>query len=151
MHQNAGHRGVHAARQCAEHARIANLLPHLPNQRIGESGNAVGTGAATNILEKIAKDPVALRRVRNLSVELNAIQPARIVGKGGDGAMFRSRNGMKPVRKREYGVVVRHPDKLAVNTGKQGTIHPPNGRLPNSRTGASPTRPPSICAIICIP
>ena len=119
VHQHAGDGGIHPAGERAQHARLPHLRAHLVDERIGKARDAVGAGTAADVLKEIAEDALALRRMRHLRMELDAVEAARIVGKGGDGAVLRGGEGAEALRQREHRVVVRHPDGLAVHAGKE--------------------------------
>ena len=112
MDEQGGHGGVHAAREPADHAAVADLgadaLDLLGDDRLG----APRAVAAADVLEEAHEDLRAVGRVDDLGVELDAVDPPVDVLERGHGRLARRRERGEARRRREHRVAVRHPAGL---------------------------------------
>lgn len=116
MNEHRRNGGIHSAGQRAKHSPLADLPANPFHEALGQAGYAVGTFTAADVLQKVAKQTFPLRRMRDLRMELYAVELALIIRKGCNGTVFRSGNFMKSFRQREHRIIMRHPYIVAVDT-----------------------------------
>ena len=148
MDEHGRHGRIHAARERAQHLALADLFAHLPDQRFRKPLHAVGAFAAAQP-EKVLENLLALRRMRDLRMELNAVEPLFIRGKRRNRAVFRGCDRAEALRQFCHGIVVRHPDDVLRHAIEQRMRFKPNRR--SAKLSNVPTAPPNCTAIYCIP
>ena len=121
--QGRHHRGVHAARQRAEHGVLADLAPDAVDRRVHERRHGP-VGRRPRRVEKVLEHRLALRGVSDLGVELHREDPPGRVGHGRDRAVVGGGQAREARRGREHGVAVAHPHRhepvgLRLHAGQQ--------------------------------
>ena len=110
VHQRRRHRRVHAAREPADHLRVAHLLTD-PLHRFGHEGPRSPVGpAAADAEEEVLDDLPAARGVRDLGVELDAVEGAGAGAEGRDGKVGGGGEGHEAGGRLVDVVAVRAPD-----------------------------------------
>src|SRR5207302_2334464 len=87
--EHGGHRGIHAAREAADYAVLADLTANLLDRLLLERPHGPIAGAAGDLAHEIADEGGAIGRVHDLEMELGGIEPAPLVGDHGDGSIRR--------------------------------------------------------------
>ena len=151
MHQQRRHGRVDAARQGAEHALGADGGPDPLDLLLDHRGRRPGGRRAGDLVQEVLEDVLAVRRVHDLGVELDAVQaPARILERG-DRRRRRGRRHRRAARRCGDGVPMAHPhDLLGGEVAEELRVERPSSALPNSASVRS-TAPPRSRAISCIP
>ena len=88
MDQDGGDRGIHPARQAANHLALADLGADLVDHFAPERGHGPVTAKTGYAMGEIAQDLRALGRMGNLGMELDAIKAAGLIGNGSKGRAF---------------------------------------------------------------
>ena len=99
---------------------FAHLRPDLGDLGGAELRHGPVAGAAGDLAHEIGDERGAVRRVHHLGVELDAIEPARIVGDGRERRAIGDGDGAEARRQLGHAVAMAHPD---------GGLHP---RLPDA-------------------
>ena len=120
---------------------------------ITAAGVQVGRRAG-DAVEEVLQHVLAVRRVHDLGVELDAVEARAPAPRTRRSASTASRRSTRaPVGRRGHGVAVAHPARSAPRQARRSSA--PRRRassvLPNSTTPVRSTRPPSSCAISCMP
>ena len=163
MQQRRHHRGIDAARQAQQHLAAADLGAHARDGILDDVAGAPQRVAAADLAHEALQQPRALRGVRDLGMELHTVEAPPLVRHGGerDGA-GRWPSTAKPWRQGVDPVAVAHPHvehgaAAGVATVLQVIEQAASRRSPSlrrSRTRARverATRPPSCCAMVCMP
>ena len=112
--QDGGDGGVHAAGQAADHPALAHLLADARHRLLAEGGHGPVPGQAGDAVGEVAQDQGAAGRVRHLRVELDAVEPATLVGDHREGAALGGGDHLEARRDGGDLVAMAHPDDLAV-------------------------------------
>ena len=83
MHEQRRDRGVDATGEPADHPPAADLLADSPDLFLGDRGGRPGALAATDLGEEAREDLLAVGRVHDLGVKLDAVDAALGVLDGG--------------------------------------------------------------------
>ncbi len=86
LHERRRHRGVDAAREGAEHARLPHLLADRLDELLDDVGRRPVALDARAAPQEVLEHPLAERRVHDLGVPLHAVEPALVVLEGATGA-----------------------------------------------------------------
>ena len=114
---------VHAAAQAAEGALARELGAVFFDGALGIAAHVPGAGAAADFIEEVAEYLRAALRVRDLGVELHAVEPLGVVFHRGDGAFFSGGRDCKALGRAQHAVGVAHPaGALAGAAGKEGAL-----------------------------
>ena len=84
--QRRGHRRVHAARQAADDAVVADALAEVDDRLLDERLHLPQPLAAASVVEEVAQHQAAVRRMAHFRMELEAIDRAGAMLDGGHGA-----------------------------------------------------------------
>src|SRR2546429_9132667 len=76
--QDGDDRGVDPARERAEHSLVADRVPDRVHGAVDEAGHGPRAGDAADV-EEIVEDPLALRGVDDLWVELDGVEVSLLV------------------------------------------------------------------------
>ncbi len=106
--QRGHHRGVHAARERAEHRVPAHLPADALDRGVDEGGHGPVGGGARRVQE-VPEHGLALGRVGHLRVELDREQLPHRVGHRGDRAVVGGGQAGETGRWLQHGVPVAHP------------------------------------------
>ena len=139
--EQRGHRRVDPAGEPADHVAVAHLLADAGDLLVDHRGGGPGHVAAADVLEEAAQHLVAVGRVDDLRVELDAVEAARDVLEGRDRRLVRRRERQGARRRLEDRVAVAHPAALL---GRQPGQQAARARGRGGRSGRTrrPTRPP---------
>jgi hypothetical protein len=84
VQQRGDHRGIDAARQAEEHLVAPDLRADPRDRLLDDSCPCSSRRAAADVVHEAVQDRLALQRVRDLGMELHAVEAARLVGHAGD-------------------------------------------------------------------
>ena len=84
VHEERSDRGVDAARERAEHALRADRRADPRDLLLDDRGGRPRRRRAGDLVEEVLEDVLPVRRVHDLGVELDAVQPRAPVLEGGD-------------------------------------------------------------------
>ena len=111
VYERRHHAAVHAAGKAADDPiGRSNLLANGRDGRLDNVVNSPIAPASADVIEEIADDLRALRRMRDLRVELDAEDRPRPVPNGSNGAVGRLRQALKAIGHTRHHVAVAHPD-----------------------------------------
>ncbi len=111
---------IDAARKAADDAVRADALADLRDRLFGEIAEPPGAGAAADVRQEIGEDRLAVGRVRDLGVKLQAVERPVAVLHRGVGAGVGAGERHEVVRDGVDLVAVAHPDfGLARHAGEQ--------------------------------
>ena len=119
--QQRGDRGVDAAREPADDA-VAPDLGADPLDLLLDHGSGRPRGRrAGNVVEEVLQQVLAVRRVHDLGVELDAVEPAARVLERGNRCRCGRPGDDRSLRRRDDGVAMAHPDDLLLGqAGEEG-------------------------------
>ena len=100
---------IDPAGQPADHPALAHLRADAGDLAVAEMGHGPRAGAAGDGLHEIGEQRGAFRRVHHLGVELDAVEPARIVGDGRERRAGRDADGAEAGRQPRHAVAMAHP------------------------------------------
>ena len=103
---------VDATREAADHALGAHLRPDALDLLLDHGCGGPGRGHPGDVVEEALEDPLALGRVHDLGVELDAVEPLLGVLERRDRRRLRRGGDARPGRRGGHGVAVAHPDDL---------------------------------------
>ena len=111
MRERRRHRRIHPAAQRADHPRPADLLPDLPHRRVDIGLHRPRGLTAADVVDKVAQDRCAFRRVGDLGMKLETVDPALVVVPFHcrNRRVARVRDGPKSGRHALDAIAVRHP------------------------------------------
>ena len=112
VHEQRRHRRVDPAGEPADDAAVADLGADLLDLLVDDRGRAPGAGAAADLLEERRQHVLAVGRVDDLGVELDAVQPALDVLERRHRRLGRARQRREAGRRLVDRVAVRHPARL---------------------------------------
>ena len=153
MDQHRRDRRIHAAGQPADHPPRARPARGSGRSRVARNPAIVhAPGQAGDAMREIAQQLRAMRRVRDLRMELQAVELPRIVGDHRERRALATRHRAEPRRQARHAVAVAHPHLLAravlphaVGTARnRRSRRRRRGRIRGGRTAA--TSPPSCGA-----
>ena len=136
--QHRGDRRIDAAGQAADHPPVAHLRADARDLRVAKAGHRPVAAADRHVVGEIAQQLRAVRRVHHLGVEHHAVEPARVVGEGGERRALAHADHAEAGRQAGHAVAVAHPHLLArarchtPSNSAQGSITSTKAR-PNSR------------------
>ncbi len=120
--QHGGDRRIHAARQAADHPALADLGADLSDLGLAE-GVHVPFRLDAGDGDEVAQQHGAARRVRDLGMELHAVEAARLVADHRIGRAVRRRQRLEARRDGGDLVAMAHPHRLVARrvaeTGQQ--------------------------------
>ena len=112
VHEQRGDGGVDAARQRAQHTLLPDLDADPLDLLLDHGRGRPGGPRAGDAVEEVLQHLLAVRRVHDLRVELDAVQvPVRRL-EGGDRGRVGAGGHLGPVRCRSHGIAVAHPARL---------------------------------------
>ena len=154
VHQHRRHRGVHPARQGADHLPLrSHLLPDALGRLLHEGRGVPVPGAAARV-EEVPEDRGPLLAVHDLGVEQHAVEPPLGVLDRRDRVRLGRPHDVEALGGLLHVVPVAHPHAGARAAGP-GTASPPdfgrNSAWPYSRCPALFTTPPRTWLMSCIP
>ncbi len=114
VQQHRGHGGIDAPGKAADHLALAHLATDLGDGLLAEGLHGPATGEARDPVREVAQQGRTARRVGHLRVKLHAIEPARLIGDGGEGRAVRGGDHVESRRNGGNQVPMAHPDGLAV-------------------------------------
>ena len=121
--QHAGHGGIHAAGDAADHPAVAHLLTDAAQHALDLVLGLVLLPAAADAAHEVFQHLRALHRVLHLGMELHAVEAAGGVGELRVGAGVGVRGGGKALRQAGDPVVVIHEHMgLAAHAVEEGGI-----------------------------
>ena len=91
VHEQRGDGGVDPAREPADHPLAADLRADALDLLLDDGGRRPRGRRAGDVVEEPLQDLLAVRRVHDLGVELDAVELARVVLEGGDRRRRRAR------------------------------------------------------------
>ena len=112
VHEQRGDARVHAAREPADHAAVADLGADRGDLLVDDRLRAPRALAAADVLEERRQHLLAVGRVDDLGVELDPVEAALDVLQRGDGRLGRARQRGEARRRLVDRVAVRHPARL---------------------------------------
>ena len=112
VHEQRGDRRVDAAGQAADHVGLPHLRADAADLVLDDRRRRPGLLAAADLGEKAREDLLAVGRVHDLGVKLDAVDAALGVLDGGDRRGARGGQRGEAGRRLEDGVAVRHPAGL---------------------------------------
>ena len=136
--QHRRDRGIDAARQAADHARLADLRADAGDLLVAEGGHRPVALEAGDLEQEIGEELRAVGRVDHLRMEHRRVVAARFVGGDRVGRVLRHRIDPETLGQAGHAVAVAHPHRIAaarsphaVEQGARlrGSRHPP-GRIP---------------------
>ena len=154
VHEQRRHRGVDAAGEPADDLAVADLLADAAHLFLDDRRRRPGRLAAADLGQEARQDLLAVGRVHDLGVKLDAVDAA--LGVLDRGHRRGARGGQRGEARRRLvdGVAVGHPARLlarqAVPAARPARATCRSER-PNSPTSACSTRPPSSCTSSCMP
>ena len=154
VHEQGGHRGVHAAREPTDDPALADLRADPRDLLVDDRRRAPGALTAADRLQERGQDLLPVRRVDDLGVELDPVDPARDVLDRGDRRLARARQRREAGRRLEDRVAVRHPAALLGRECRPaGARRRRDGQLgaPELADLRALTLPPSVSTSACIP
>ena len=157
VHERRGDRRIHAARQPADHLRVADERADLRDLLLDERARRPARRRAADLEQEVREQLAAARRVRDLGMELHAVDRlatrartrrrglpslAAVTRKPGGGALDVVAVA-HPHRRR----LVRRRSRRTARSARVGRI----SARPYSRCPPRVTSPPSRCAMSCMP
>ncbi len=136
--QHRRHRGINAARQAADHPRLAHLRANAGDLLLAESRHRPVAFEAGDLEQEIGEELRAVGRVRHLGMEHRRVVAAPFVGRDRVGRILRRRVDVEAFGQAGHAVAMAHPHRIAaplppyaVEQGARtrGSRHPP-GRIP---------------------
>ena len=112
--QKRGDRRIDAARQAADHAPLPDLRPDLGDLGLAELRHRPIAGATGDPMHEIGDQLGAVRRMHHLGMELDAVEPAGIVGDGRERRAVGHGDGAEARRQRRHAVAMAHPHRRPV-------------------------------------
>ena len=112
VHEERRDRGVHPAREAADHPLGAHLRADPLDLLLDHGGRRPRRGGARDVVEEGLEHVLALRGVDDLRVELHGVEAPRGVLEGGDRGRRRGRGHTCPGRRGDDRVAVAHPHDL---------------------------------------
>ena len=110
--EQRGDRGVDAAGEAADHALAADLGADALDLLLDHRGGRPGGRRAGDLVEEVLQQVLAVRRVHDLGVELDAVELAPRLLEGGDRRRRRAGDDARALGRRRDRVAVAHPDRL---------------------------------------
>ena len=111
--QHRGDRGIDAARQAADHPRLADLRADTGDLLFAESRHRPVGLEAGDLEQEIGDEFRAVGGVGHLGMEHGRVVAARFVGGDGVGRVLRHRIDAKPVGQPGHAVAMAHPHRIA--------------------------------------
>ncbi len=118
VHEQRRDRGVDPTGESAQHALGADLGADARHLLLDHRGRRPRGHRTREVVEEVLQHLLPVRRVHDLGVELDAVEPADVVLEGRDRRVLRLRDHPRAVGRRDDGVAVRHPRRLLV--GERG-------------------------------
>ena len=147
VHEQRGHRRVDPAGEPADHAAVADLGADLLDLLLDDRGRAPRARAAADLLEERRQHVLAVGRVDDLGVELDAVEAALDVLERRDRRLRRARQRREAGRRLVDRVAVRHPARLLRRRAGQ---QPALARRPSAASARTPPpRRPRPCRRAC--
>ena len=123
VHEQRGDRGVDAAAQAADDLGVADLVADARDLVLDDRGRRPRHVAAAHVAQEALEDVLPERRVHDLGVELDAVDPALFGLEGGHRRLARRGQRAEARRRGEDGVAMRHPAALLVRQpGQQPAV-----------------------------
>ena len=116
VHEQRGHGRVDAARQRAEDALAADLGANPLHLLLDNRGRRPGRRCVGDAVEEVLEDVLAVRRVHDLGVELDAVEVALRRLEGGHRRRRGRRDDLRAVGRLRDRVAVAHPHGLLVGS-----------------------------------
>ena len=112
--------GIHATGKSQEHTLVTHLAAHVSHRFIDESVCGPIGHTPTDVIHEITQQSHAALRMHHLRVELDAVEPARVIRHGG----FRRVVGMgqthKAIRQTLHRITMAHPHRGSlIHVGEQ--------------------------------
>ena len=151
--EQRGDRGVDAAGEPADHALAPDLRADPLDLLLDHGGGRPRGRRAGDVVEEVLQHLLAVRRVHDLGVELDAVEPrARVLERGDRRRGGRAGDDARALGRRDDRVAVAHPDGLLGGQAARRARRSPSSSsvLPNSPAPVRSTSPPSSSAISCI-
>ncbi len=121
--EQRGHRRVDASGQRAEHSRAADLGADPVDLHLDNRGRRPNRGCVGDVVEEVLQDLHPVSGVRDLRVELDAVEGLRLILEGGDRRRRGARDDARPPRRRGDRVAMAHPrDLLGRQAGEQPAL-----------------------------
>ena len=111
--QHRGDRGIHAARQSADHAPVAHLMADARDGLVAERLHAPFRRDAGDVLHEVAQERCAARGMNDFGMKHHAVEFARLVGDDREGRRVRARDDAEAFGDRGDLVAMAHPDIVA--------------------------------------
>ena len=153
VHEQRGDRGVDAARERAEDALGADRGADARDLLLDDRRGRPRRRRAGDLVEEVLEDLLPVRRVHDLGVELDAVEPARAILEGGD---RRRRRATRSPRRPSGGAVTEsrwliHTVCSGGRSWKSSDSSASSSALPNSDAPVRSTAPPRSRAMSCMP
>ena len=121
--QERGDGGVDAPGERAEHTVAADLVADARGLLLDHRGGSPERRRVGDPVEEVLQKVVPIRRVHDLGVELDAVEPALRVFEGGDRRRGRAGDDAGALGRRRHRVAVAHPgDLLRGEAGEERTL-----------------------------
>ncbi len=132
VHEQCGDARVDAARQAADRPSVADLRPDALDLLLDHRARAPRSRAAADVLEEVGQHVLAVRRVHDLGVELDPVDPAL------DGLERRHRRRGRRRQRRESAAAPRTPCRGATSsTSARAASRRATGRAVHSQLRAA--------------
>ena len=112
VHEERRDGGVDAAGERAQHALRADGCADPRDLLLDDGGGRPRRRRARDLVEEVLEDLLPVRRVHDLGVELDAVEPPRAILEGGDRGRRRAGSDLGSRRRRRDRVAVAHPHGL---------------------------------------
>jgi hypothetical protein len=112
VYEQRGDRRVHAPRKRAQDALRTDRGADARDLLLDDGGRRPRGRHARDLVQEVLQDVLPVRRVRDLWVELHAVQPPLAILEGGNRRRGRARGHLGPRRRRGDRVAMAHPDRL---------------------------------------
>ena len=152
--QGGDDRAIDPAGKTADHSALAHAIADGLDRLAGEVADLPRARALADRLEEVAQDLLAQRRVRDLGMELQAVDRQRAMLHRGDRGRCRWRpaaeNRPRPARPGRRGSS-RPADPRGTPAKSSSSLTSRQWARPYSRAGALSTRPPRASQASCMP
>ena len=107
------HRRIDAARQAADHPRLADLRANAGDLLVAEGGHRPVALEAGDLEQEIGEELRAVGRVNHLGMEHRRVVAALFIGRDRVGRVLRHRIDPEALRQARHAIAVAHPHRIA--------------------------------------
>ena len=112
VHEQRGDSGVDAAGERAQHPLGPDRRPDPRDLLLDDGSGRPRRRRAGDLVEEVLQDLLPVRRVHDLGVELDAVEPPRAILERGDRGGRRAGGDLGSGRRRRHRVAMAHPHRL---------------------------------------